>query len=841
VTTRLANLSHAACRNSADAVEADPVRSPLRLRLVMVTLGMLGIGAAVPAFSSDAPAEPLTGAAARFAGTHFGDGNLPAGCIVDRDEANPDNGCFHMKVGLNDLDSPDVKVAVLVPVSPTAERDMRVVRQSVEMWGGGIDHLAEQMGMQWLADGVEFDVTTHLVPVDAAGLPTEAVELVEPKIVVVATNPVGGIGIGIDPVDFVAQVGITGPGGVPCTSIPDPFNLASWEDRPGYDGHHGELGGIAVERCDATGGQICFAVNGAVDPVPGTTDFFSLYDLVSHEVGHCLTLGHVGDGAEGVWGDLPTNDIMAYSSDPVDHAKCVSTLDVEGFAVQMSQFLDVDGDGKVDAADQLQPNDVAGDGMNSFQVQNPKDHWYASPTGLPEDCPQPDWGLLPLAEQTDWQPDTVATRTPSLAATAGTGRREVRWDATASWKDAEPAPGPSTQSVDDATGDGGAPLSDLTGFTATVTPTAVEATLSVGTLAPTTDTGRAVGYGLYVGGRRFDSFVPTQGASSEVQTIDSGARLIMPAGTSTWDTEAGTVTFRIPRSYLAQERIPAPYSVFAASGVHIRTKDWVTTLDRAPETGTLRLSPVAQVGEVRDAPMSSRPLTRTVELQHDSGNAFTPQDTSTSGVPLVPAVGNVHQVPLPVTEQAQVAVTLSWDDPGSALGLVVKGGSGQQVEEGDGTVTVTVPWAKRDLAVQVIPSQVGAPSVPYTLTATMTALTTDRDADGVPDPVDLCADGAGLAASGGCPDGDADGVLDKTDRCPAVAGTDGRGCADARAERVVVLLDGDQVAAQPVMTRHGSYRVTGSAPASRGEHELEVVWYEGDRVVSRTTRTVTVS
>ncbi len=89
-----------------------------------------------------------------------------------------------------------------------------------------------------------------------------------------------------------------------------------------------------VQQCDGPGGQVCFSVNGAVDPVPGKTDFFSLYDLVAHETGHCLTLGHVGDGADGPWGPTPTNDIMAYSSDPVDVAKCVSTLDVEGFALR---------------------------------------------------------------------------------------------------------------------------------------------------------------------------------------------------------------------------------------------------------------------------------------------------------------------------------------------------------------------------------------------------------------------------------------------------------------------------------------------------------------------------
>ena len=50
------------------------------------------------------------------------------------------------------------------------------------------------------------------------------------------------------------------------------------------------------------------------------------------------------------------------------------------------------------------------------------------------------------------------------------------------------------------------------------------AKVTVPALWPTTDGGRATGYGLYVGGRKFDSYVTTQGASSEVQTIDSGAR-----------------------------------------------------------------------------------------------------------------------------------------------------------------------------------------------------------------------------------------------------------------------------------------------------------------------------
>ena len=314
----------------------------------------------------------------------------------------------------------------------------------------------------------------------------------------------------------------------------------------------------------------------------------------------------------------------------------------------------------------------------------------------------------------------------------------------------------------------------------------------------------------------------------------------MPAGTSTWDTDAGTVTFRIPRDYLASQRVTAPYAVFAATGVHIRTKDWVTSLDRAPAAGSVQLAgPPVPAGKP-DAPLATAARTRTLELQHEGGNAFTPADTSTYGVPLVPVVGTVHEVPLPVAEQATVAVTLAWDDPSSALGLEVKGGSGQLVENGDSSVTVTVPWAHRDLAVSVIPTQVGAPSVGYTLTAKLTNLTANADGDGVPDVADVCARAAGPVSSGGCPDTDGDGVRDTTDRCVTAAGPGGTGCPTPDGERVVALLDGKQVASTPVMTRHGGYGLSGSTAAKRGTHELKLVWYSGSTVVGSAVRTVTV-
>jgi len=812
--------------------------------LILITAAVV-FGVAAPAAEAASTAQPRTGAAAGYAGTHFGDGNLPAGCITDIDQDDPDNKCFHMKVGLNALDSPEINVAVLVPVSPFATRDASLMRQAVQMWDGGIHMLADQMNLQWLSKGVHFHITTDLVPVDKDGLPTHLIRLVSPKIVVIATNPAGGLGIGIDPVAFLKEAGldVLGPGGAPCGSFPNPFSMQQWLTVPGFDDHHGELGGIYVHRCDGPGGNICFSINGAVDPLPGKTDFFSIYDLVAHETGHCLTLGHVGDGADGPWGPIPTNDIMAYSSDPVDLAKCVSTLDVEGFALRMSNFIDVNGDGKVNAADVLVPNDKAGDGLNSFQVQNPADHWYASSTGRAEDCPQPAWNsLLPLGTPVDFQPKTVQTSSPALdikSVRSKAGR--LVWGGTASWVSNAPQPTKRSTTVKDASGDGTLPMTDITGFHAWVTRHAVKATVKIDKLWPTVEGGRVTGYGLYVGGRKFDSFVQTQSTSfGNVETIDSGARFVMPSGTSTWDTKNSSITFTIPRSYLAAQRIEAPYSVFAETGVHIRDKDWVTSLDRAPASGSIPLAAPPMAHQRLNAPMAKKVTTHTFQVKHVGGNDFTPLDTSTSGLPLVPEVGNIHEITVPVKKQATVKVTLKWSDPASSLGLEVKGGSGQEVKTGVGSVTVTVPWAHRNLTARVIPSEVLSPSVHYTVSAKATTITANADGDGVPDIADVCKHAKGPMASGGCPDTDRDGILDNQDKCPKVAGLGAFGCPNAADDRVVAYVDGKRVDTTYVMTLHGAYTFAGSAAAPEGKHTLKLVWYSGSTAVKSVSRAVTI-
>src|SRR5688500_6946380 len=185
-----------------------------------------------------------------YVGPFYGDGNLPPGCIKDMSRENPDNICYHAKVGLNALDSPQIDVAVLVPVSPTAERDMRIMRQAVQAWEGGIDYLSDEMGLDWLHDGVEFHITVDSVDLSGDnGGEFTTYPLVDPEIVVLATNPVGGTGIGVDPVDFGTALQLYDEDLVPCHNVQNPFDIEMWEALPGFDSHHEVWGGIYVEDC----------------------------------------------------------------------------------------------------------------------------------------------------------------------------------------------------------------------------------------------------------------------------------------------------------------------------------------------------------------------------------------------------------------------------------------------------------------------------------------------------------------------------------------------------------------------------------------------------------------
>ena len=803
---------------------------------MLALLGMLAFALALSIAFGSGPAAASPDE--HYSGPYFGADNFPPGCIRDMSPDNPDNICHHMRTDLNGLDSPKVDVLVMVPVSPTAERDMRIMRQSVEMWEGGIDYLAGQMGLDWLGAGMDFHVTVDYFDLSGGeGGEFTTYPIVDPEIVVIASNPVGGVGIGIDPVDFV----FTNENLVPCHNVQNPFDFEYWENLPGFNDHHQERTGTYVEDCGGTGGNICFAINGAIDPAPEQLDFFNLFDLVSHEFGHCLTLGHVGDGAEGAWGVVPTNDIMAYSSDPPDRNKCVSTLDVEAVAVRMSGYLDVNGDGTVDAADQLFVNDQIGEGGNPFQVQHPSDHVYASSTGSPLDCPQPDLGLVP-GPRTSWVPTPASSTRAELSVTApedGAKSSDGAFNVTGTVDRiaVDRPPTEPTGFYDDADGDASSPVTEILDLAVAVTATHVEVTVRLADLWPTTSVLSPTSYSAIVDGRKLDSFVRYP-IDNNPKTWDSGAGAYMPDGTSRWDLAAKTVTFNVPRDYLAAAGIVSPYLVSSQAAYGALSTGVVD--DRAPELGDtvgVANTHVMNVVGLPAADVQSEPVT----FDHPGGNTFLPTDSSFGERSSLPLVDSSHRFQLDLPVRSTVELTLTWtDDVGQTdLDLYVTGAadSGGAGAGSGPTERVALAGVQGRLEIQVDPYFVAdATGDTYTLTAVIDA---DSDGDGVADSRDRCPGGIGGPPTG-CPDDDGDGVIDPDDVCADEPGNGADGCPISATEHVHVYVDGVLAASEDVDTANGPDAFDIPVQVAAGTHELRVDWEVEGEVLATTSRTVTV-
>ncbi|HVT78944.1 MAG TPA: hypothetical protein VHD87_18020 [Acidimicrobiales bacterium] len=790
----------------------------MRKRVFATLFAVISVIAAGALTAPSATASAADG----YTGTHFGVGNIPPGCENDTFTAT-DNACYHMRTGMNGLDSSDVDVLLMVPASPTATRDMRIMRQAVEMWNGGIHYLAPQMGVPWMKN-MHFKISTDIESA-AAGQGIVTYPIVDPEIVVVATNPVGGAGIGIDP--WATEMRNLGQNPeTPCTGVSNPFDLDTWKGMPGYDHHDHEPGATVTERCPNGGGNVCFALTPAIDPDPPALDVFNLFDLVAHEFGHCLTIGHVGDGAEGPWSKVPTNDIMSYNTDPPGLNKCVSTLDVEGIAVTQSHYIDTNHDGVVNDADHVDANQASWDTTSDhFQAQNPRDHFYASGTGAPTDCPQPDLGLLP-GTPTNWQPTQVQTTNYNLDVTGpadGASSADGAFDVLGTVERASTTPAPTATSgkVADSQSDAHTNYTEIKSLSAAVTPTAVQASIGLKKVPPTSTmlTSPTV-YSLEINGRRFDSFVRYPKIDPGPMTWDNQAAAYLPNGTSKWFSGSPHIEFTIPRSYLAGVGITAPYFVDGLASAGVSTASQVD--DRAPE-GRNTIGLAAAKGPSVASPsfrFAPRTALQTVTFNHDGGNVFY-ADQSTGGVLTGSPVDQSHHFTLNLPSKSDVTFSLDWTDTSPAaasdLDLYVTGAadSGSTAASSNKPEVVSFNGVKGELDIAVDPYLVDdeANGVTYTLTAVVNSTpVVDSDGDGVPDDSDACPNQAGNGADG----------------CPTTASL----------EQVLVYVDGVLAGSNDVDTAGGpdSFDVPVTVPA--GDHTLRIDWSYYGKVVASTTRQV---
>lgn len=209
---------------------------------------------------------------------------------------------FHEYV-LYDLDTPVIDVVILPSAGPDAV-DAAASRTSVQAWEDGIRAYAAP----WF--NASFEMNVYMVGKDVPTL--DAVQ--DPEVVVLSTGARGVLGIGAEPKQMACTV------------------IGGGEARFTYPEHrHGD---VLVQAADCTGtGFTCFAINA------GSTDTMDLYDLIAHEVGHCLGAGHVGDALDFRARYAPVEDIMSYQSNATQ-VHCVSTMNVRVLEGVYAHLLD---------------------------------------------------------------------------------------------------------------------------------------------------------------------------------------------------------------------------------------------------------------------------------------------------------------------------------------------------------------------------------------------------------------------------------------------------------------------------------------------------------------------
>jgi hypothetical protein len=230
--------------------------------------------------------------------------------------------CYHQGVWYAP-DTAQFDVLIVPPEGPWAVRDIQLATESVDMWDTGLHAIGGSA-----LSGLNIDAyTLGMEPVPAAAL-------WDPEAIVVLTTetqPFLLLGFAaLEPINFCH--GIT----------PD---MQTWDQVPGFHQHPGSPFGSFVASC-SSGGLQCYVVNTSFvsSILPDHNDMQWMYDLISHEVGHCLSLGHVGDADTEDTDDsiaYPHDDIMSYENDQLRATRthCVSNLDTQVVIKAFSSIL----------------------------------------------------------------------------------------------------------------------------------------------------------------------------------------------------------------------------------------------------------------------------------------------------------------------------------------------------------------------------------------------------------------------------------------------------------------------------------------------------------------------
>ncbi len=202
-----------------------------------------------------------------------------------------------------DLDTVVFDMVVMPPAGASTPEHIETSRMAAQAWRDGILEYAEP----WLAE--HFEINVYAVGVDIPSVDAIA----DPDIVVVSTAAVGFAGIGLEPKQLGCQI-------------------LGEETLHEHGGHEHGANRVFAEDCTGIG-FTCFAING------GDVETHSLYDLIAHEIGHCLGAGHVGDALDFRARYAPVTDIMSYDF-AKEQVNCVSNMNVRTLEGVYAHLLD---------------------------------------------------------------------------------------------------------------------------------------------------------------------------------------------------------------------------------------------------------------------------------------------------------------------------------------------------------------------------------------------------------------------------------------------------------------------------------------------------------------------
>ncbi|MEA3166160.1 MAG: hypothetical protein QOJ26_1029 [Thermoplasmata archaeon] len=283
------------------------------------------------------------------------------------------------EVILYTVDTADIDVIIIPPVSATTIWDQPAMESAVANWDAGINAMAPA----WLGAGL----TIHSYTLGTDTPPQSA--LTDPEIVVFAAayNPVLLFGIG-------EQV---------------PVSICRQQSNAMVGTQHIHDGWVLEQSSCADGGAQCLAIN--TNFLTGTTN--EMYDLVAHEFGHCLGVGHVGDAGDFDAKTVPMNDIMSYQHGA--HVHCVSSLNILALQGVYADILGQPG--------QLQPFDYVSQSPSSYSQTTcsdpPEGLWVAA--SMDADLMKPVDSLQSFAPETPvdgllalaiWDPTELLVDTP---------------------------------------------------------------------------------------------------------------------------------------------------------------------------------------------------------------------------------------------------------------------------------------------------------------------------------------------------------------------------------------------------------------------------------------------